>query len=76
MDVICGTLVDNKVASQAMGKKRDWSINGVSGKKIKLDPFSHHTQGEIPKGSKIQLFEMKLIKVLAEKRREILYNLK
>ena len=39
MDVICGTLVDNKVASQAMGKKRDWSINGVSGKKIKLDPF-------------------------------------
>ena len=37
MDVICGTLVDNKVASQAMGKKRDWSINDVSGKKIKLD---------------------------------------
>lgn len=60
MDVICGTLVDNKVASQAMGKKRDWSINDVSGKKIKLDPFLHPTQGEIPKGSKIQLFEMKL----------------
>ena len=49
MDVICGTLVDNKVASQAMGKKRDWSINDVSGKKIKLDPFLHPTQGKFQK---------------------------
>ena len=33
MDIIYGTLVDNKVASRAMGKKRDWSINGVSQQK-------------------------------------------